>query len=137
LFFQLFIAHQPVPGKTTISHKFTALDSIHRYIESRPVSLTFTETIQQAINDQAIKHLEYCNSVNACADPRKGLKDVMSTEEKLRIIDRILEADKFSNDVLLAFGWGCNAGVHGSSSRRLSFSDLNTSVGFGPESVER
>jgi hypothetical protein len=78
-------------------------------------------------------HFQYSNSQNACTDPHKGLKDVMSEDHTLKIIDCILEYDKLSDDILFAYGWGRNAGARGSSSRNVVFSALNLSYGFGPE----
>jgi hypothetical protein len=71
------------------------------------------------------------NISNACVDPHKGLKDLLSPEEVLSICCTIHTERADCLDPACMYLWGCNAGVRGSSCRVFTLCDLNMSTGFG------
>ena len=57
----------------------------------------------------------------------------MPPDDLLKIINYLYSYRPDSLDLSFSFLWGINAGVHGSSSRSFTLSDLYISIGFGPE----
>jgi hypothetical protein len=71
------------------------------------------------------------------ADPHKGLKAVLTLEERLRLLRYIYESRQDWGTTSVFFTWGLNAGVRGHSNRQFSLCDLNISCGYGAEEVGR
>ena len=67
------------------------------------------------------------------SDPHKGIKDIMSKSDIIKIITTIYSDRSDSLDLAFSFLWGINAGVRGSSSRAFKLCDLYASEGFGPD----
>ena len=92
-----------------------------------------TPTIHHWINVQQfnLSHsLKYIDS-----DPHKGIRDIMSKNDILKIITTIYGHRADSLDLSFSFLWGINAGVRGSSSRAFKLCDLYLSDGYGPEDL--
>lgn len=66
-------------------------------------------------------------------DPHKGLRDIMSEEDNLKIVKYIWRNRPDYSDLMFCYTWGRNAGVRGASSRTFQLCDLNLSTGYGPE----
>jgi hypothetical protein len=88
--------------------------------------------IQAAVNQQQENRLNMPSS-KLGADPHKGLKDLLSENDKIKIVNNIWR-DRTGDwgSLLTSFLWGNQAGVRGASSRKFLLSDLFTSRGFGP-----
>lgn len=132
-YFALVVANSPKGGKATQRKKISALNYILRKVEdSTAPPIEYTENILLCISEQHLGHLSYAHTANAGSDPHKGLKDVYSDDEIVRIVNTMwrLKADV---NLLFSYTWGKNAGVRGASSRAMVLCDLNLSYGFGPE----
>jgi hypothetical protein len=85
------------------------------------------------------KQQENCQAVAAVTyggvDPHKGLRDIMSEEDNLKIVNYIWQHRPDYADLMFCYTWGRNAGVRGASARRFQMCDLNLSFGYGPEKV--
>jgi hypothetical protein len=115
---------------------FQGLNSVLRNIESNLTrKLEKNDYIEQKCDKQHQNYIEKCASKNIDVDPHKGLKDKMSHDEKLSIIQTIYTSRRESLDIAYSFLIGINAGTRGCSSRQFTLSDLNLSYGFGPESI--
>jgi hypothetical protein len=88
------------------------------------------------MSEQQILHLAYSTKANAGTDPHRGLRDIYSNEETLKIIHSIWNMRVDSLDLLFSYTWGKNAGLRGASSRSVVLADLNVSYGYGPEPVK-
>ena len=66
-------------------------------------------------------------------DPLKGLKDTFPYEDREKVMDYIYAKRSDWGEAALNFTWGMNGAVRGASNRKLFFSDLNISRGYGPE----
>ena len=66
-------------------------------------------------------------------DPHKGLKDVLPTPERKKIMRYIYGRRTDWGPLSVSFTWGQNAGLRGHSIRGMKYADLNMSCGFGPE----
>lgn len=95
--------------------------------------IEYSPTINKCIKDQQVTHLAYNNRAFAGTDPHKGLKDVFSDEEIVKLVNNIWRLRGDSLDLIFSYTWGKNAGLRGASSRKMTLSDLNVSYGFGPE----
>ena len=96
-------------------------------------ALQFSDRINRAMSDQQIVHASYRTEAYSGSDPHNGLKDLFSPEQTLELVNAIWEKRCDSLDLMFAYTWWRNAGVRGASTRKVVLSDLNLSVGFGPE----
>jgi hypothetical protein len=88
--------------------------------------------IQAAVNQQQENRLNMPSS-KLGTDPHKGLKDLLSENDKIKIVNNIWrDRTRDWGSLLTSFLWGNQAGVRGASSRKFLLSDLFTSRGFGP-----
>jgi hypothetical protein len=88
--------------------------------------------IQAAVNQQQENRLNMPSS-KLGADPHEGLKDLLSENDKIKIVNNVLrDRTRDWGSLLTSFPWGNQAGVRGASSREFSLRDLFTSRGFGP-----
>jgi hypothetical protein len=88
--------------------------------------------IQAAVNQQQENRLNMPTS-KLGTDPHKGLKDLLSENDKVKIVNNIWRDRTIDwGSLLTSFLWGNQAGVQGASSRIFLLSDLFTSRGFGP-----
>jgi hypothetical protein len=94
-----------------------------------------SDYIKQKCEKQHQNYIQTCATKNIAVDPHKGLKDKMSLEEKIIIVNTIYKQRLDSLDIAFSFLLGINAGTRGCSSRQFTLSDLNLSYGFGPEST--
>jgi hypothetical protein len=133
MYFALVVVNSPVSGKATVRKKISALNRLLLNVEnSTAAAITYSPAILLCISEQHLGHLSYAQTANAGTDPHKGLKDVYSDDEVVRIVSTMwrLKAD---TNLLFSYTWGKNAGVRGASSRAMVLCDLNVSYGFGPE----
>jgi len=120
--------------KDTIMKKFYALNWYREKVEHTVgISLVISPIIKAACDTQAMHHSKRSNLVHAGTDPHKGLKDLMSESDNIKLIKYIWSDRPDSQDLSFSYLWGRNAGVRGDSSRKFVLSDLNLSYGFGPE----
>lgn len=120
-----------------IKRIFNALLFVQKYIEN-PLStapLVFSNTIDQSVQRQQSYHTSMANIRNATVDPHKGLKDLLSEEDVLKISNTIYTERADCLDCAFTYLWGTNAAVRGSSCRIFTMCDLNISTGFGPENL--
>jgi hypothetical protein len=106
-------------------------------VESLPEDGPFV--IKNAVVDRAItrdQHISWKireHMINAGSDPHKGLKYLMSVDDKLKNICYI---HKYRNDwgsLSTSWCWGNQAAVCGASNRNYLYADLNLSRGLGPK----
>jgi hypothetical protein len=122
-----------VGSKEAIKRKFNALLWYLKHVESDRSQITFSPTIQRAIEDQQDHNVENAALSKAGCDPHYGLKDVMSQDDTSKIVDTIYRYSKDSLDLAFSYLWGANAAVRGSSTRKIVLCDLTVSYGFGPD----
>jgi hypothetical protein len=121
----------------TVKKHFNSLDWYLKHVENPGCSgLVNSAVIQNSVRQQQINNKERNTVENRGIDPHKGIKDLLSEEDNLKIIKYIYrQRPNDSLDVLFDYTWGRNAGVRGQSSRSFTLSDINLSTGFGPEPV--
>jgi alpha-galactosidase/6-phospho-beta-glucosidase family protein len=96
---------------------FQAFNFALNNIESKYTrNLVKIDFIQQQCKQQQKNYFEKCVTRNVAVDPHKGLKDVMSHEENLSIINTIYTNSRNSLDIAFSFLIGINAGVRAYSS---------------------
>lgn len=83
---------------------------------------------RQQENSLAVAHITFSG-----VDPHKGLRDIMSNGDNLKIVKYIWQDRHDFADLMFCYTWGRNAGVRGGSARNLQLCDLNLSYGYGPE----
>jgi Centromere DNA-binding protein complex CBF3 subunit, domain 2 len=129
-----------VPGysgqRKYVKRIFNSLLWARQYLEDplSTVVLEWSHSITKSVERQQSISNSAANLRNACVDPHKGLKDLLSPEEVLRICRTIHTERADCLDAAFTYLWGCNAAVRGSSCRVFTLCDLNMSTGFGPES---
>lgn len=118
----------------TVTKKISALNFFKIHIEHRKSEKVINSpSITDSIITQQNNNNAGTNETYAGSDPHKGLKDILSEEENVKLVRTIYSLRNDSHDLAFSYTWGRNAGVRGASSRALKFSDLNISTGFGPE----
>ena len=70
---------------------------------------------------------------NPGGDPLKGLKDAVPESDRVIMMKYIYSTRNDWDTASVNFAWGYQAAVRGASNCALTFSDLNLSLGFGPE----
>jgi hypothetical protein len=111
-----------------------ALNWYLRHVEN-PLGVLIEESaiIRRSIDTQQAHYCAHSNTANAGIDPHKGLRDLMSDEDNLKILKYIWGRRPDYADLAFSYLWGRNAGVRGSSSRSFLLSDINHSNSYGPE----
>ena len=66
-------------------------------------------------------------------DPHKGLKDRLSTQDRIKLMTYIYTSRKDWGAASVNFSWGHNGAIRGHSNRQLTYKDINISFGFGPD----
>ena len=120
--------------KNTVRTAVSALQWFADYREhvgANPRFLVESPMVKSAIEMQQTVRRVTGGHGNPGADPRKGLKDIFPTRDKERIMDHIYRHDWAA--AAINFTWGHNGAVRGDSNRKLTYSDVNMSYGFGPE----
>ena len=86
------------------------------------------------IEIQQERYIQLLDSTSSTKDPHADLKDVLPVTERIKLMDFIY-SKRLGDwpESCLSFTWGQNAAVRGASVRKLTFSDLRCSRGFGPE----
>ena len=121
-------------GKPNSKAKLSALSKIRQLIELPGSSkLVWTGLIDEAIVQQQANNRTNANAKYAGSDPHRGLKDKLPKAQVAEIIHAIRTCSTDSYSLLFVYLWGINAGIRGSSVRKLLYSDLNISYGYGPE----
>lgn len=86
------------------------------------------------IEIQQERYLQQLEGATSNKDPHADLKDVIPISDRTKLMNYIY---RYRNDdwaeACLSFTWGQNAAVRGASVRKLTFSDLRLSRGFGPQ----
>ena len=134
LYFTGHIAKERSGNRDTVQR---AANSIQWYADHR----------EHVLQKFVVKDSTWESSLNACltrqktsirvspkgkvTDPHKGLKDVTPEESRIVVMDFIYRNRRDWGSAAVAYTWGNNAAVRGDSSRKMVYSDLNLSKGFG------
>ena len=122
--------------KNTVRTAVSALQWFADYREhvgANPRFLVESPMVKSAIEMQQTVRRVTGGHGNPGADPCKGLKDIFPAKDKERIMDHIYRHRKDWAAAAMNFTWGHNGAVRGDSNRKLTYSDVNMSYGFGPE----
>jgi hypothetical protein len=135
MWYSTHLAQVATTGKATIRKKVSALNWFLEHIENPGTTtpLVYSATIKRSMDTQYANYLVRSTRANAGTDPHKGLKDLYSDKEAIKLVTGIWKLRVDSPDLMFSYSWGRNAGVRGASSRQVVLSDLNLSVAFGPE----
>jgi hypothetical protein len=120
--------------RATISRTAVSLQWFYTHVE-QPGGPQFTvrsTSVAESINIQQDNNKAGADERHAGVDPHKGLKDLMPEEDIKKILTHMHKRRNDWGSLSMSFTWGCNAGVRGASSRKLTLCDLNMSRGFGP-----
>jgi hypothetical protein len=118
----------------TVGRIRSSLQWVFDYVESTPEDVPLVvknSVVDRAIRDQQIGWKSRQHEVNAGSDPHKGLKDLMSVEDKLKIIRFIHKHRNDWGSLSVSWCWGNQAAARGATNRCLVYADLNCSLGFG------
>jgi hypothetical protein len=132
-FFLVDVAKRTVCGKT-VGKILPALVWYSRHREHINESFSVeSEMTKRALAMQKELVKTTGGSGKAGQDPHLGLKDNMSTYDRLLIMSHIYGSRKMWGPESFAFTWGNNAAVRGDSDSKFVLADLRVSHGYGAE----
>jgi hypothetical protein len=125
-------------SNTIMTHKW-ALEwyAYHReYVGSDLEFLVESVVVQEGLNTQQLCRKNAGPDAigsNPSADPHAGLKDGISEEDQLTIMEYIYSKRNDDGPAAFSHAWGWNGAVRTASSSELLLSDINFSNVFGPD----
>ena len=95
------------------------------------------DVMSRHVNAALLAQIAYNKTVGGTgrpgSDPHLGLKDILSDEDRLRMMRYIYGERRDWGPASISFTWGMNGAIRGASNRVFTYADLNLSFGFGPE----
>jgi hypothetical protein len=134
-FFDGNVRHRTT-GKSSMQKIIPALQwySDHREHVGAAVRFVVKSPITEAVMKAQAAHFKSIGgSGNPGQDPHYGLKDNLSTQDRLKIMDFIYNQRARWGPQSFTFTWGNNAAIRGASNRKLVYADLRMSIGYGAE----
>jgi hypothetical protein len=121
-------------NKNTVGRYGSSLQWCWDWVEETPEDVHLVVknvVVERATRDQQASWKIREHQVNAGSDPHKGLKDLMSVEDRLKIMTYIHKCVKKWGSLGVSNTCGNVAALRGATNRALVYADLNLSLGFG------
>jgi hypothetical protein len=96
-------------------------------------STAFTVESQDVLDALRLQKARRESTGNPGGCPLRGLKDAVPESDRVKMMTYIYRSRNDWDTASVNFAWGYQGAVRGASNRKLMFSDLNMSRGFGPE----
>jgi hypothetical protein len=118
-------------GKPDTARK--VVSSLQWYCNYRYNATAFTVESPLVLDALKVQKARGESTGNPGSDPIRGLKDGVPESDRVLMMTYIYKSRNDWDTAALNFAWGYQGAIRGASNRKLVFSDLNMSHGFGPE----